>query len=55
MGRAIGAAVSVFASGFLGVFLGDAGFFLAIASVITGWIVYELEAIRRQRQDGDAE
>lgn len=52
MGRAIGAAVLVFAAGFLGTIMGDAGCLLVTAAVMTGCIVYELEAIRREKRDG---
>lgn len=53
MGRAIGAAVWVFAAGFLGTILGDAGCLLATAAVMTGCIVYELESIREEKRGGE--
>lgn len=52
MGRAIGAALLVFAAGFLGTILGDAGCLLITAAAMTGCIVYELEIIRQEKRDG---
>ncbi|WP_312940860.1 hypothetical protein [Oscillibacter sp.] len=49
MRLAIGAALSVFVAGFIGMFLGDMGFIWFIASAMIFWIVYELEAIRKHK------
>jgi len=50
MGRAIGAVVWVLAAGVLGTLLGEIGCFLAVAAVMTGCIVYELESIREEKR-----
>ena len=52
MGRAIGFAFLAVAAGFLGSALGEAGGLLVTAAVMTGCIVYELDAIRREKRDG---
>jgi hypothetical protein len=53
MGRAICTALLVFAAGFLGSVLGEAGCILLTASVMTGCIVYELESIRKEKQNDE--
>lgn len=53
MGRAICTALLVFAAGFLGCFLGEAGCILLTATAMTGCIVYELESIRQEKRDDE--
>lgn len=53
MVRAIGAVVWVLAAGVLGTLFGEVGCFLAVAGVMTGCIVYELESIQEEKRGGE--